>query len=192
MKKAEGRPARIESERFTMRSVVPDDVDESYMSWVRDPELPGKIGLNVPPNPTVAQFKRYVQTFDNRNSYHLAIATKQSGVDIGYYWVNVELDNKTAMSHVVISNRDYWGKKVVQETRVALLDFLFFSLGMDKVLGRPLARNFSAIFNYQALGFTKEGVLRAQILEPGGKRVDQVYFGLLREEWIARKKGTAK
>ena len=59
---------------------------------------------------------------------------------------------------------------------------------MDKVLGRPLARNFSAIFNYKAQGFTMEGILRKQILERDGTRTDQIYFGLLRSDWLEQKK----
>ena len=190
MVKSSGNLVRLQTKNFIVRSVTPGDVTDHYMSWVKDPELPHLLGLNVPKNPTKDQFRKYVTGFDNQSSFHLLITTKDN-VEVGYYWVHTEPANKTALSHVMISNRDYWGKAAVLETRAALLDYLFFSLGMDKVLGRPLARNFSAIFNYKAQGFTMEGILREQILELDGSRADQIYFGLLRAEWLeAKKKGS--
>ena len=77
------------------------------------------------------------------------------------------------------------------ETRAALLDHLFRS-GVEKVIGSPLARNFPAVFNYKAQGFVAEGVLRRHRIDPDGKRVDQVMFGLLPEDWAAQKKKLAE
>ncbi len=38
------------------------------------------------------------------------------------------------------------------------------------------------------LGFTREGVLRARNIERG-RRVDIIWFGLLREDWLSRDAG---
>ena len=56
------------------------------------------------------------------------------------------------------------GKNIVIEARSAILDFLFDELKMHKVLGKPHGRNFSSIFNYKAMGFACEAVLREQML----------------------------
>ena len=45
----------------------------------------------------------------------------------------------------------------------------------------------SSIFNYQAMGFTCEAVLREQMTSVNGEeRLDQLMFGLLRSEWAAQ------
>ena len=90
---------------------------------------------------------------------------------------------------MVIGERDYWGQNVVIETRRVLLEFLFNTVGVHKVVGRPHGRNFSSIFNYKAMGFVCESVLREQMrsIQEGHDRLDQLTFGLLKAEWDTRK-----
>ena len=92
----------------------------------------------------------------------------------------------TAETAVVIGEREQWGKNIVLEGRARLLDFLFDELSMHKVIGRPHGRNIGSIFNYKALGFQCEAVLREQSRAvTDDSRLDQLVFGLLRDEWLA-------
>ena len=101
--------------------------------------------------------------------------------------VTVDRQHRTANFNVLIGEKDYWGQKVINETRAALLDFLFTQRGVEKAYGRPLARNFPAVFNYQAQGWRLEGVLRGQAKSVvDGSRLDQYHFGMLATEWLAR------
>ena len=60
--------------------------------------------------------------------------------------------------------------------------------GTAQAYGTPLARNFPAVFNYKAQGWRLEGVLRGQCKSVvDGSRLDQYHFGMLRDEWRARK-----
>ena len=79
------------------------------------------------------------------------------------------------------------------ETRATLLDFLFDQMDLHKVTGRPHGRNFSSIYNYKALGFHCEAVLREQMRSiKDDQRLDQLIFGMLRDEWHARRSGDEK
>jgi ribosomal-protein-serine acetyltransferase len=76
---------------------------------------------------------------------------------------------------------------VVIETRSAILDFLFDHKGCARACGFVYARNLPSVSNYLTLGFTHEGTLRGQLRRPGGERGDAMVFGMLREEWLARR-----
>ena len=164
----------------------PEDVTDRYIAWARDPEL--MENLNMPARTvTHSQLQRYIKSFDNRTKFHLGVFAQPENLQIGFFTIYVDNKNRSAQTNVVIGDRDYWGKGVVLEARAAIIDFLFDVIDMEKIWGTPYERNFPSIFNYKAQGFTCEGVLRKHMVNVQGKRVDQYVFGLLREEWLARR-----
>ena len=126
----------------------------------------------------------HVARFDNRNSFHLGIFAKSDDVLIGFFAMFIE-SHKIARTNIVIGDKAYWGKGVPMEVRRKGLEVLFDRFKVDKVYGRLHARNYASIFNYKALDFTCEGILRHHEMGPDGKRRDMLIFGLLREEWAA-------
>ena len=112
---------------------------------------------------------------------------------IGLFTITVDRIHQTAETAVVIGDHGYWGKNVVVEARTALMDFIFDHLNMHKVIGRPHGRNFPSIFNYKAMGFKCEAILREQMRAVSGEgRLDQLVFGMLKSDWISRRNGTEK
>ena len=88
----------------------------------------------------------------------------------------------------MIGDRENWAKKVVPEARSGLLVFLFGTLSLHKVWGAVYTRNLSAVFNYKAMGFHCEGILRQEALSRDGSWLDIYRFSLLRSEWLERQK----
>ncbi len=167
--------------------MTPEDITDRYIAWAKDPEL--MENLNTPARiVNRKQLESYIKKFDNRTKFHLGVFDKTNDHHLGFFTVYSDTKNRSAQTNVVIGDRDYWGKGVVLEARGAILDFLFDVLGVQKVWGTPFERNFPSIFNYKAQGFTCEGVLRKHVVSVQGKRVDQYIFGLLRDEWRARRK----
>ena len=75
---------------------------------------------------------------------------------------------------------------VINETRTALIDYFFDKLGVAKICGGPLSRNFAMIFNYKAQGWIHEGTLRGHFKSVvDGSPLDQLRFRLLPHEWRA-------
>ena len=163
-----------------------EDISDKYIAWAKDPEL--MEGLNTPARSlNRTQLQRYIKTFDNRTKFHLGVFSQPENLHIGFFTIYVDNKNRSAQTNVVIGDRDYWGKGVVLEARAAIIDFLFEIVKVEKIWGTPYERNFPSIFNYKAQGFTCEGVLRKHMVNVKGQRVDQYIFGLLREEWLARR-----
>jgi RimJ/RimL family protein N-acetyltransferase len=182
-----GEILRIETERFSLRSLTPVDVTASYIKWWNDPEI--QDGLNMPPRGWKKEHAvKHISNFDNITRFHLVIVCKEQKRMIGFYTMFVDPRTKVAKSNIVIGEKDYWGKNVVQEVRARMLSFLFNDLGMEKVKGEISGRNLPSIFNYKAQGFTCEGILRSEMQHYKEKegRADKYLFGLLRDEWLAQ------
>ncbi|MEM7569330.1 MAG: GNAT family protein [Pseudomonadota bacterium] len=190
-----GALLKLETERFVLRTMTREDVDDSVVAWLANPEV--MVGLNLPRRRmTRAQAVRWALSYDNATKFMVLVCAKDSGEKIGFFTLTIEGAHRTAETAVVVGAQHWWGKNVVAECRAVLMDFLFDTLNMHKVIGRPHGRNMSSIFNYKKMGFTCEAVLRQQMRaidsgEGEDKRLDQLIFGMLRTEWHARKAGEA-
>lgn len=182
-----GALLKLETPRFIVRSMAREDVTETFTGWLADPEV--MVGLNLPRRRlTRPQAVRWALSHDNASNFMLVVIDKASNEAIGFFTINADAGHLTAETSVVLGNHDFWGKNVVVEARTAILNFLFETLGIHKVIGRPHGRNFSSIFNYKVMGFTCEAVLREQMRAvDGNSRLDQLTFGILKTEWQARK-----
>jgi ribosomal-protein-alanine N-acetyltransferase len=182
-KESRARPVFIETQRFRLRSLKPSDASERWLGWVNDPEVVH------PANAPARQLSRqqltaYIAGFDNVRNYLIGVFDKRSEIQLGFFYIDVEPVHDTATFNVIIGEKNWWGKGVVNEARAALLDYFFDKLGMAKICGGPLSRNFSAIFNYKAQGWIYEGTLRGQFKSVvDGSRLDQLRFRLLANEW---------
>lgn len=77
---------------------------------------------------------------------------------------------------------------IMTEAVSAILNFGFNELGLHRIEANPLAGNISSKSLLLKLGFTYEGNLRQRHFFRGHFE-DQLYFGLLREEWAQKQNG---
>ena len=100
---------------------------------------------------------------------------------IGGISVRVDVQNETGELGYAIG-RPYWGQGLMPEAGTAVVDWAFEEFVLAKVHARADLRNVGSQHVMEKLGMTREGVLRSHS-KRRGKRVDYVYYGLLREEW---------
>jgi len=185
------KAVRLTTKRFIIRSMVAGDVTPTFLRWQNDSELRAGQNLRAPRITRDVALKT-VKSADNARRFYLLICASIAETPIGFFAVNIDASNKVGETIVVIGDRHWWGKSVVTEARAALLDFLFDEVGLRKVVGKPHARNLASLFNYRAQGFTCEGVLRDQLMSVAdGTPLDQMVFGLLRDEWQNRDKAAS-
>lgn len=185
-----GDLVNLETARFTLRSMAREDVTDAFLSWLGDPEV--MLGMNMTRQRlTRAQAVRFVLAHNNQTSFCLLVCDKNTGQAIGFFTVSIAATHRVAETSVVVGDREFWGKNVVREARSALLDFLFDELNMHKVIGKPHGRNFASIFNYKAMGFECEAVLREQMRSvDDDSRLDQLIFGMLKSRWLEKREET--
>jgi RimJ/RimL family protein N-acetyltransferase len=180
------RPVWLTTPRFLLRNLAPGDANDRYLSWAADSEVMGP--LNVPVvRMTRQQLAGYIGSFDGETRFLIGIFLRDDNRHIGFYMIETDPIHGLANFNVVIGDKEFWGKKVVLETRPALLDHFFEHRGIDKIFGQPLARNIPAIFNYKAEGWQLEGVFKSHRKSmTDGRRLDQMQFGMSKDEWRAR------
>lgn len=181
--RTKGRPIVRRTARFDLRSLKPADASERWMKWLKDPEVMGP--LNAPIRQWSAdELMAHIASVDNNERYLIGIFDIASRIQIGFFMVDVDTLHRRATFNVVVGEKNWWGKGVVNETRAALLDEFFDNRGIEKAAGMPLARNFPAVFNYKAQGWRHEGTLRSHCHAiADGSRLDQYQFGLTKDEW---------
>jgi RimJ/RimL family protein N-acetyltransferase len=183
-----GRPLMLETKRFALRSLRPSDASERWLNWLKDPEVMHPI--NLPSRKLTARqlMEQIAVSGDNSTSYLIGIFDLASKLQIGYYSCAVDQSHRNVTFNVAIGEKSWWGKGVINETRAALLDEFFNNRGIEKAIGAPLVRNFSAVFNYKVQGWRHEGTLRAHCASVvDGSRLDQYQFGLTKDEWLNKR-----
>jgi len=177
-----GQPLELETEKYKLRSLTPDDADEEYTSWWNDAEV--QRGFNNKPRDwDIPDAVKHIKNFNNITLFHLGIYPKDTSKLIGFITISVAKKHKMAITNVALGDKSYWGKDVIIEVRSKVVDFMFETLGIEKAESEILGRNFSSIFNNKVLGYTVEGILRKHISFVDGGRADKYLFGLTREDW---------
>jgi RimJ/RimL family protein N-acetyltransferase len=181
------RPVALTTPRFLLRNLLPGDASDRYLAWAADSEVMGP--LNVPVvRMTRQQLADYISGFDGETRFLIGIFLRDDNSHIGFYMIETDPIHSLANFNVVIGDKEFWGKKVVLETRPFLLDHFFEHRGIEKVYGQPLARNIPAVFNYKAEGWRLEGVFKSHRKSMSdGKRLVQMQFAMTRDEWRARR-----
>jgi RimJ/RimL family protein N-acetyltransferase len=190
-RRTNGRPVLLQTKRFALRSLKPSDASQRWVGWLRDPEVLEPLNAPVLKVEFNDLTKHIAENSNNDTYYMIGIFDLESKVQIGYYSISCETSefHRRADFNVLIGEKSWWGKGVVNETRAALLDEFFTNRGIEKATGHPFARNFPAIFNYKAQGWRHEGTLRAHCISAkDGSKLDQYAFGLLKDEWLSRNK----
>lgn len=187
MQRPQGRPVHLTTERFVLRSLSASDISDRWGGWSDDRDIVTPLNI-AQRRMTKDDLRRYVARFDNENSYLIGVFTKAMTLHIGFFVIDVNRVHGTASFNLVIGDKSYWGKGVVNEARAALLDEFFENRSIEKAYGTPLARNHPAVFNYKAQGWKLEGIHVGQCRSvTDGSRLDQYHFGMLRTTWRQRK-----
>lgn len=174
------------SRRYVLRSTAAQGVTERYRSWWNDAEI--MAGLNRKPrNWSMDDCIRHVLSFNNRNNFHLGIHRKSDGEMIGFISLMATIKNRTAKSNIVV-DKEFWGEGVVKEVRARVMQFAFNRLKTLKYKGMVVGRNYPSIYNYLSMGFTCEGVFKAETAAVDGGRADIFHFAMFREDWAERVK----
>jgi RimJ/RimL family protein N-acetyltransferase len=179
------RKVRIETPRFEMRTMTRGEIARASHAWTNDKEVMEALQIEARPW-KLRRWRRRFARFDDRKNFCFGVWVRDGNRFIGYHTVQIQGDGVAAVG-VVIGDKAWWGQSTVAETRSAIIDFLFQNKKVRRVWGLPFARNFPSIYNYQRLGFTYEGTLRRHSRSDFGEGADVLVFGMLKDEWAARK-----
>lgn len=162
------------------------DTDAALIArWERDSEF-HRLASPHPAYPvSAAQVKREYKA-DNPIRFGFHIRTLQDNRFIGDIglWVSSWASGE-AWVGISIGERDYWGKGYGSDAMRLILRYAFTELNLFRVSLDALGSNVRAIRSYEKCGFVLEGNLR-DAARYDGQYFDEVYMGILRDEWISR------
>ena len=109
-------------------------------------------------------------TIFNSKDIRLAVCDAKTEKYIGnVYLTDINYVNRTAESHILIGEKEFWGKGIASEAYLLLLDYAFNEIGLNRIEARVLESNFAIALSIKA----NEG----DVGRIYGKKDNYVYIG---------------
>ena len=179
---------KIETARLVLKPHTLENAPR-LNEWENDPEL---IYLNddqpepystQPLEETQKYIQRHLEVGPNQQAIHYAIHRRQDGLFIGYGMIAfIDRYNRSCRLGITIGNKSQWGQGYAREVLLAVLQYCFHTLSLNRIGAEIYAFNTPSIALFEKLGFKREGVIR-QCVYKKGHFEDEYIYGLLREEW---------
>ena len=169
----------LRTERLLLRPLEFGDVDDVF-SYASDPEMARYLALPQPytRDDAVQYIARQVL---NEWSTQPTFAIVFEGNVVGAISLRVdELHQKAEVGYALA--RAHWGMGLTLEAAMAVVGWAFERYGLHRFGARADSRNRRSWRVMEKLGMTREGVLRGNT-KLRDEHVDEVYYGVLREEW---------
>lgn len=174
----------LETDRLILRRYVNEDVAAMYKNWASDSEVTKYLMWQTHTDDTVSQsiINEWLKEYSNDKYYHWAIVLKENGDDpIGDIAV-VHMDEAVSMMHIgYCIGRAWWNRGITSEALKAVMDFLFDTVGVNRIESRHDPRNPNSGKVMQKCGMKYEGTLRSSDWNNQGI-CDACYYALLKNE----------
>lgn len=179
----------IYGERIRLRAVERDDL-KKYHEWLNDPEVTRGLAMNLPLSMVDEEswFNAMSQRRPSEKPFAIDIKKGKNWKLIGSCgFHNIEDQNRCGEVGIVIGDKTEWNKGYGTETMTLLQQHGFETLNLNRVYLRVYADNVRAVRSYEHAGFVLEGRLREANYKHG-KYEDVLLMGVLRSEYVKRKK----
>lgn len=169
--------------RVYLRAFEPEDYKTS-IKWRNDDEIWNQLG-GVKYFVSEAYEKKWVEEaiFDPK-VIRLAVCLKESNQYIGnVYILDINERDRKGNSHILIGEREYWGKGYATEAYELLLDYAFNERAFHRIGAHVLEENAASIALHKKCGFSQDGIFRKATFK-NGKWQNQIIFSILDEEYF--------
>ena len=174
----------IETSRLILRRAVRADAEPMFRNWASDPEVTKYLTW-----PTYEQVDTahsildlWIGEYEKPNFYQWMIVPKELGEPIGS--ISVVRQNESVASAEIgyCISRHWWHRGITTEALVAVMDYLFAEVGMNRISARHDTRNPNSGAVMKKCGMTYEGTSRACDRNNQGI-CDTAQYAILRHEW---------
>lgn len=143
------------------------------------------------PNPPVSEtaFRNWVQSLDETELVWAVCRTDQQEA-IGTASIrNIDLRHRVAETGMGLLSPDDRGQGIGQEVKDLILDFAFEVMGLHSVRCTIDSRNERSQRSVEKSGYTRAGVLTADIPAGMGQFADTIVYQLLASDWKSAREG---
>ena len=173
----------IETKRLILRRFTVEDADDMYNNWASDPEVTEF--LTWPPHGSVevtrTLLEDWVSRYEDGTYFNWVMENKETGHAIGNISV-VQLNEKVESAEIgYCMSRALWGQGYMPEALKAVMDYLFDTVGLNRVAATHDSNNPKSGRVMDKAGMKLEGTLRAAGRNNHGI-CDKVYHSMIRSD----------
>jgi ribosomal-protein-alanine N-acetyltransferase len=165
--------APLRGERLQVRPFALEDISETYVGWLNDPEVVRYSGQRFRVH-TPGSCRAYLASFEGSANHFLAICDRQTAVMLGTLTVYRSVPHGTADIGIMVGARQAWGQGIGCEAFCLVIAALKASGVIRKITAGTLAANRGMVRIMEKAGMQREATRRAQELLDGVP-VDLVY-----------------
>ena len=171
----------IETQRILLRAYGEHDIDD-VVAYASDEAFSRYLPAVPFPYAREDAVAFLATTAQLDASVHASWAIEFEGHVIGGISLRIEHDsNRASLGYGI--GQPWWGRGITTEAARAVVAYGFETLGLERIFATADARNIASQRVMQHLGMTHEGTLRSHRIARG-ERVDEVWYGVLRAEWV--------
>lgn len=172
----------IKTQRLTLRQFNKSDCNDMF-KWTSNMEVVKF--LSYYPYKNIDETKKVLEdwmcSYHEPDTYNWAI--EYDSVAIGNIAV-VEQDDECFSCHLGWQiDKPYWNKGIMSEAAAAVTDFLFGTVGYDRITSGCDSRNIGSAKVMQHVGMICEGVFRRYCYQKDGSIGDKYYYAVLKSDW---------
>ena len=168
-----------------LRPVQRADIS-SFLQWYNDPDVIQYLFMYLPMT-EMAEQKFIEDLGTTRATTQLIFVIEAIETDKGKPIGTIGLHNINPKDHnatfgIAVGNKQYWSKGYGTEAAELIIRYGFEQLNLHRISSSAFSFNERSIRLHLKVGFKEEGRRREAVFK-NGDYIDEVMFGLLREEW---------
>jgi RimJ/RimL family protein N-acetyltransferase len=178
----------IRGQHVYLRAAERSDIP-AFVRWLNDRDTASFLSLRAPLSVPLEEkwFERMVEE-QGKSAYHFVICRLEDEEPIGTIGLfNLNLTDGSAGMGISIGDKSLWGKGLGSDALLALLDFGFGELRLERIWLDVFDFNARARRSYEKCGFVLEGTQRHAI-HRRGEFHDIHMMSILRREWLAQER----
>ena len=178
---------RLETHRLVLRQFRIEDAEDMFTNWASDPEVtrfltwPAHTGVEV----TRMLLNSWIRRYEDGGFFNWAIEWKESGRVIGNISVVRFIEELETADIGYCMSRAYWGRGIMPEALRAVMDYLFDTVGVNRVTACHDLNNPKSGRVMQKAGMKREGIMRGAGKNNRGI-CDEVRYGVIRSDREAK------
>ena len=177
------RIVRFQCGKYFARTIRREDASDRWASWLSDPWA-----MHVLNSPRRSFQKSdiidYIKRFDQRIHCLLGIFERGTRTHIGIIRIDIDYAASESVVSVLIGEPEYRNKGVQAYVFMSTLDYLFDTVGINKLTASVLTRNEVSIRYLLKAGWQLDQTPRQQVKSTSdGTMLDVCSFSLARDAW---------
>jgi RimJ/RimL family protein N-acetyltransferase len=176
----------LEDESVLLRPLVPADLEHLLPFAINEPDTWYYSAKNPAGEEGMREYIAEAQ--DNRETgkeYPFIVYDKTTGQYSGSTrFYDIQNEHKAVQLGYTWYGKDFRGTAVNKHCKFLLLQFVFETMGFERLEFRADARNERSIAAMKSIGCTVEGILRSNMLLFHGERRSSIVLSILKDEWF--------